>query len=94
MHRQQHQILTSRCGRSAGRVVDEVSVVDTDINSSPGFSKIVRLLHNLTKKDVPFSWFTAQKPVFETFKKAFVSKLILALRETHWRAQLEIDALG
>jgi hypothetical protein len=43
------------------------------------FSKIVCPLHDLTKKDVPFSWGTAQKLAFNTLKKAFVSKPILVL---------------
>jgi hypothetical protein len=58
------------------------------------FSKIVRPLHDLTKKDVPFSWGTAQKLAFDTLKKAFVSKPILALWEPHRRTRLEVDASG
>jgi hypothetical protein len=58
------------------------------------FSKIVCPLHDLTKKDVPFSWGTAQKLAFETLKKSFVSKPILALWEPHRRTRLEVDASG
>jgi hypothetical protein len=58
------------------------------------FLKIVRPLHDLTKKDVLFSWGTAQKLAFETLKKAFVSKPILALWEPHRRTRLKVDALG
>jgi hypothetical protein len=58
------------------------------------FLKIVRPLHDLTKKDVPFSWGTAQKLAFDTLKKSFVSKPILALWEPHRRTRLEVDASG
>jgi hypothetical protein len=58
------------------------------------FSKIIRPLHDLTKKDVPFSWGTAQKLAFDMLKKAFVSKPILALWEPHRRTRLEVNASG
>jgi hypothetical protein len=58
------------------------------------FSKIVGPLHNLTKKDAPFTWGAAQKHAFNTLKEAFTSKLVLALWESHWKTQLEVDALG
>jgi hypothetical protein len=58
------------------------------------FSKIIRPLHDLTKKDVPFSWGTTQKLAFETLKKSFVSKPILALWEPHRCTRLEVDASG
>jgi hypothetical protein len=54
----------------------------------------VRPLHDLTKKDVVFSWGTAQKLAFDTLKKAFVSKPIQALWELHRHTRLEVDASG
>jgi hypothetical protein len=43
------------------------------------FSKICQLLHDLTKKDVPFVWGPAQQAAFEMLKAAFTSKPILAI---------------
>jgi hypothetical protein len=58
------------------------------------FSKIVRPLHDLTKKDAPFTWGVAQKQAFSTLKEAFTSKPVLALWESHRKMRPEVDASG
>jgi hypothetical protein len=57
------------------------------------FSKIVRPLHDLTKKDAPFTWGIAQKQAFNTLKEAFTSKPVLALWELHRKTWLEVGTL-
>ena len=56
------------------------------------FSKIARPLHDLTKKDTPFVWGSAQQDAFDTLKKAFTSQPILAVWNPDLPTRIEVDA--
>ena len=58
------------------------------------FSKLARPLHDLTKKDVPFTWSTAQQTAFDALKDAFVKDPILATWDPERPTRLEVDASG
>ena len=58
------------------------------------FSKIARPLHDLTKKDTPFVWGSAQQDAFDTLKKAFTSQPILAVWNPDLPTRIEVDASG
>jgi hypothetical protein len=56
------------------------------------FSKICQLLHDLTKKDVPFIWGPAQQATFDTLKAAFTSTSVLAIWSPTRPTRIEVDA--
>ncbi|GJF00732.1 polyprotein [Phanerochaete sordida] len=58
------------------------------------FSKICRPLHDLTKKDVPFNWGSAQADAFETLKRAFTTQPVLAMWNIDYSTRIETDASG
>lgn len=58
------------------------------------FSKIARLLHNLTKKDVPFLWGPSQQQAFNTLKAKFILQPVLAMWNTELSTRIEVDASG
>ena len=58
------------------------------------FSKIARPLHDLTKKDTPFLWGSAQQQAFDTLKDAFTSQPILAVWDPSLLTRVEVDASG
>ncbi len=57
-----------------------------------GFSRKVRVLTNLTKKEVQFDWTPRCQEAFELLKKAFVSAPILALFDPELECIVETDA--
>ena len=59
-----------------------------------GFSKICRLLHDLTKKDTPFRWGEEQQEAFQKLKNAFTLEPILAMWDPDRETQLEVDSSG
>ncbi|VDC05224.1 unnamed protein product, partial [Peniophora sp. CBMAI 1063] len=56
------------------------------------FSKIARPLHNLTKKDVPWHWDTAQQTAFSELKEKITSEPVLALPRDEGQFRVEADA--
>ena len=58
------------------------------------FSKIARPLHDLTKKDVPFSWGIAQQMAFDRLKEAFVTNPVLAMWDATSPTRITVDASG
>ena len=58
------------------------------------FSKITRPLHDLTKKDVPWTWGTEQEKSFQALKTAFTTEPVLAMWEPNRPTRLEVDASG
>ena len=56
------------------------------------FSKIVRPLVNLTKKNVPFDWDTACRKAFRELKEAFVKAPILHHYDPKKETFVEVDA--
>ncbi|GJF00822.1 polyprotein [Phanerochaete sordida] len=58
------------------------------------FSKICRPLHDLTKKDTPFNWGSAQADAFETLKRAFTTQPVLAMWNIDYPTRIEADASG
>jgi hypothetical protein len=52
------------------------------------------LLHNLTKKDVPFVWGSAQQVAFNMLKAAFTFKPVLAIWSPNYLTRIEVNALG
>ena len=58
------------------------------------FSKLARPLHDLTKKDVPFTWGPAQQSAFDELKKKFISKPVLAMWDANRPTRIEVDASG
>ena len=59
-----------------------------------GFSKICRPLHDLTKKDTPFSWGEDQQKAFQFLKNAFTSEPVLAMWDPERETRLEVDSSG
>ena len=51
-------------------------------------------LHNLTKKDTPFTWAEPQQTAFDALKQAFTSEPILAVFDPSRPTHLEVDASG
>jgi hypothetical protein len=47
------------------------------------YSEKARPLHDLTKKDTPWTWKKEQQDTFETMKKSFVEKVILKRLHHH-----------
>ena len=58
------------------------------------FSKLARPLHDLTKKDTPFTWAEPQQTAFDALKQAFTSEPILAVFDPSRPTCLEVDASG
>src|ERR1700710_2085199 len=58
------------------------------------FSKIARLLNNLTKKDTLFLWSEPQQSAFETLRNAFTTAPILTLWDPERPTRMEVDASG
>jgi hypothetical protein len=62
------------------------------------FSKITRLLHDLTKRDIPFNWGVQQQHLFKMLKAAIVSNPILTIPHNNapWRVESDCSdhALG
>ncbi|GJF00975.1 RNA-directed DNA polymerase [Phanerochaete sordida] len=56
------------------------------------FSKICRPLHDLTKKDTPFDWGSAQVDAFETLKRVFTTQPVLAMWNIDYTTRIETDA--
>jgi RNase H-like domain found in reverse transcriptase len=57
-----------------------------------GFSNIARPLHDLTKKDVPFSWTPACAEALDTLIKCITSELVLWHPDPSHAYKLEVDA--
>ena len=58
------------------------------------FSKLARPLHDLTKKDTPFTWAEPQQTAFDALKQSFTSEPILAVFDPSRPTRLEVDASG
>jgi hypothetical protein len=58
------------------------------------FSSIVAPLHELTKKDVPFSWSDSQEVAFSTLKDKLTQAPLLQLPDFYKVFELECDASG
>ena len=56
------------------------------------FSKIVKLLANLTRKDEPFVWLEACQKLFNSLKAAVTAALVLRHFDPKRQAILETDA--
>ena len=53
-----------------------------------------RPLHDLTKKDTPFTWAVPQQNAFNALKQVFTSEPILAIFDPARPTRLEVDASG
>jgi hypothetical protein len=58
------------------------------------FSSIVRPLHDLTKKDVPWQWHTEQQQVFDTLKEKSCQEPILKVYDPNLETRVEVNASG
>jgi hypothetical protein len=58
------------------------------------FSSIVRPLHDLTKKDVPWQWHAEQQHAFDTLKEKFCQEPILKVYDPSLPTRVEVDASG
>ena len=59
-----------------------------------GFANIVKPLIDLTKKDTPFQWSTAQADAFVALKQRFINGPVLATYDPERDTRLEPDASG
>ena len=57
-----------------------------------GFSTLVRPLHDLCKKDQPWSWGDAQQKAFDTIKKAFTTAPVLKIADPQLQLRVDTDA--
>ena len=58
----------------------------------PQFAKIAHPLHNLTRKDTPFVWYSACQAAFETQKTQLMTAPVLAYPDFTKEFVLETDA--
>jgi hypothetical protein len=59
-----------------------------------GFASIARLLHDLTKKDMPWQWSEEQQKAFDTLKNQFCKEPILKVYDLELPTRVEVDASG
>jgi len=56
------------------------------------FAKIARLLHEITRKEIKWSWKEKQQKVFEKLKKRFITELVLVIPDLDREMRVEVDA--
>ena len=56
------------------------------------FAKIVRLLHEITRKENKWSWGKRQQKAFEELKKKFITELVLVTPDLDKEMRVEADA--
>ena len=57
-----------------------------------GFSKIARVLNELTKKDVPWEWTDEREEAFQTLKRLICEEPVLLMPQLEKQFKLEVDA--
>jgi len=57
------------------------------------FVKIARLLHEMTRKEIKWSWEEKQQKAFEKLKKKFTTELVLVISDLDRKMRVEADAL-
>jgi len=57
-----------------------------------GFSKIARVLNELTKKDVPWEWTDEREEAFQTLKRLICKEPVLLMSQLEQPFELEVDA--
>jgi len=55
------------------------------------FAKIARLLHEITRKEIKWSWKEKQQKVFEKLKKRFITELVLVIPDLDREMRVEVD---
>ncbi|QRW26415.1 Retrotransposable element Tf2 protein [Rhizoctonia solani] len=60
----------------------------------PNFSSVARPLHNLTKKETPWSWGNLEETVFQELKSLVTRSLVLVHSDPNLPYYLETDASG
>jgi hypothetical protein len=58
------------------------------------FATLVRPLHDLTKKDVPWQWHPEQQQAFDALKQKFCEEPILKVYNPELPTRVEVDASG
>jgi len=56
-----------------------------------GFASIVRLLHDMVKKDKKWEWTKKQERAFRELKKRFIEEPVLAALDLDKKMQIEVD---
>ena len=56
------------------------------------FVKIARLLHEMTRKEIKWSWREKQQKVFEKLKERFMTELVLVTPVLDREMRVEVDA--
>jgi len=56
------------------------------------FMKIARLLHEMTRKEIKWSWGKRQQKAFEELKKRFTTELVLVIPNLDREMRVEVDA--
>jgi len=57
------------------------------------FAKIVRPLHEMTRKKIKWSWREKQQKVFEELKKRFTTEPVLVIPDLDREIKVEVDIL-
>ena len=57
------------------------------------FMSIIRLLHNLVKKDQKWAWTEKQEKVFKELKKKFTKEPVLAASNLNKKMRMRVDTL-
>src|SRR6266702_1275434 len=57
-----------------------------------GFSKIARVLNELTKKNTPWEWTEEREEAFQTLKRLICEELVLLMPKLEQPFELEVDA--
>ena len=56
------------------------------------FSRVVKLIHEMTRKDVKWNWRERQQKVFEKLKERFITELVLVTPDLDKEMRVEADA--
>ena len=57
-----------------------------------GFTTIVRLLHDIVKKDQKWEWTERQEEAFRELKEKFTKELVLAVLDLDKKIRMKVDA--
>jgi len=57
------------------------------------FTRVAKLLHEMTKKDIKWNWGEKKQKAFEKLKKRFIIKLVLVILDLDKKMRVETDVL-
>ena len=58
------------------------------------FTRVAKLLHEMTKKDMKLNWKEKKQKAFKELKKRFIIKLVLVILDLDKKMRVETDVSG